>query len=52
MGLGYVEGVTPDDVRQGTNSLFAASDVAAEEVLSQCRPRHRHQEFLGIRTSI
>ncbi len=48
MGLGYVEGVTHDYIRHGTTTLFAALDVATGEVLAQCRPRHRHQEFLAF----
>jgi putative transposase len=47
MSLGYVEGVTHDDIRHGTITLFAALDVATGEVITQCTPRHRHQEFLG-----
>ncbi|MES0875266.1 IS630 family transposase [Sinimarinibacterium thermocellulolyticum] len=47
MGLGYVEGVTHDYVRHGTTTLFAALDVANGSVLTQCKPRHRHQEFLS-----
>jgi putative transposase len=48
MGLGYVEGVTHDYVRHGTTTLFAALDVATGEVFSQCKSRHRHQEFLAF----
>ena len=48
MGLGYVEGITHDYVRNGTTTLFAALDIATGTVLAQCRPRHRHQEFLGF----
>jgi putative transposase len=48
MGLGYVEGVTHDYVRHGTTTLFAALDIASGKVLTQCRPRHRHQEFLSF----
>jgi putative transposase len=48
MGLGYVEGVTHDYIRYGTTTLFAALDVATGEVITQCKPRHRHQEFLGF----
>ena len=48
MGLGYVEGVTHDYVRHGTTTLFAALDVATGEVLTQCKRRHRHQEFLAF----
>ena len=46
MGLGYAEGVTHDYVRHGTTTLFAALDVANGGVLTDCQPRHRHQEFL------
>lgn len=48
MGLGYVEGVTHDYVRHGTTTLFAALDVANGQVFAQCKPRHRHQEFLSF----
>lgn len=48
MGLGYVEGVTHDYVRHGTATLFAALDTATGQVLTQCRKRHRHQEYLGF----
>jgi putative transposase len=48
LGLGYVEGVTHDYIRHGTTTLFAALDVASGQVIAQCRPRHRHQEFLGF----
>jgi putative transposase len=46
MGLGYAEGVTHDYVRHGTTTLFAALDVANGDVITQCKQRHRHQEFL------
>ena len=48
MGLGYVEGVTHDYIRHGTTTLFAALDVATGEVITQCKARHRHQEFLSF----
>lgn len=48
MGLGYVEGVTHDYYRHGTTTLFAALDVASGQVISQCKARHRHQEFLSF----
>lgn len=48
MGLGYVEGVTHDYVRHGTTTLFAALDIASGQVLTRCKNRHRHQEFLGF----
>jgi len=48
LGLGYVEGVTHDYFRHGTTTLFAALDVANGSVIAQCKPRHRHQEFLSF----
>lgn len=48
MGLGYVEGVTHDYYRHGTTTLFAALDVANGTVIGQCKPKHRHQEFLSF----
>ena len=48
MGLGYVEGVTHDYYRHGTITLFAALDIVDGGVISQCKPRHRHQEFLSF----
>jgi putative transposase len=48
MGLGYVGGVTHDYLRHGTTTLFAALDVANGTVLADCKPRHRHQEFLAF----
>lgn len=48
MGLGYAEGVTHDYFRHGTVTLFAALNIVTGGVISQCRPRHRHQEFLSF----
>ena len=48
LGLGYVEGVTHDYERHGTTTLFAALDIANGQVLTDCKPRHRNQEFLGF----
>src|SRR6266536_1908299 len=48
MGLGYVEGVTHDYRRHGTTTLFAALDTAKGTVITQCRRRHRHQEYLNF----
>lgn len=44
----YVEGGTHDYVRHGTSTLFASLDVTTGEVISQCKPRHRQQGFLGF----
>jgi putative transposase len=52
LGLGYVEGVTHDYKRHGTTTLFAALDVLDGSVIAQCKPRHRHQEFLGFLRTI
>jgi putative transposase len=38
LGLGYV----------GTTTLFAALDIANGRVFTQCKPRHRHHEFLSF----
>ena len=46
LGLGYVEGIAHDYKRPGTTTLLAALDVATGEVMTQCKSRHRHQEFL------
>ncbi len=48
MGLGYVEGITHDYVRHGTTTLLAALDIATGAVFTECKPRHRHQEFLSF----
>lgn len=48
LGLGYVQGMTHDYYRHGTTTLFAALDVTSGTVLTQCKPRHRHQEFLAF----
>jgi putative transposase len=52
LGFGYVEGVTHDYARHGTTTLFAALNVLSGEVISQCKPRHRHQEFLSFMRAI
>jgi len=52
IGLGYVEGVTHDYVRHGTTTLFAALDIANGTVITQSKPRHRHQEFLSFLRNI
>ena len=43
--------MTHDYKRNGTTSLFAALNVLDGTIISQCQPRHRHQEwlkFLGL----
>lgn len=46
LGLGYLEGVTHHYFRNGTTTLFTALDIATGQVITQCKPRHRQQEFL------
>lgn len=48
LGLGYVEGVTHDYTRHGTTTLFAALDIQSGAIVTQCKRRHRHQEFLAF----
>jgi putative transposase len=40
--------VTHDYRRHGTTPLFAALDTTNGKVLTKCRPRHRHQEYLSF----
>ena len=49
---GLPERQTHDYERHGTTTLFAALDVAAGQVIGQCQPRHRHQEFLRFLNKI
>jgi transposase len=46
MAPGQAERGTPDYVRNGTTSLFAALNVATGAVIGKCYKRHRRQEFL------
>ncbi len=43
---GRLQTLTHDYKRNGTTTLFAAISVADGLVISQCQPRHRHQEWL------
>ena len=43
---GQIERHTHDYKRNGTTTLFAALNIATGEVIGECHPRHRHQEFL------
>jgi len=43
---GQVERHTHDYKRNGSTTLFAALNIATGEVIGECHPRHRHQEFL------
>jgi putative transposase len=52
LGFGYAEGVTHDYVRHGTTTLFAALNVLDGSVIAQCKPRHRHPEFLAFLRTI
>ena len=48
MRPGQVERQTYDYKRNGTTTLFAALEIATGKVIDACKPRHRHQEFLGF----
>lgn len=43
---GLPERQTHDYKRNGTTTLFSALNVLNGQVIGQCMPRHRHQEFL------
>ena len=45
---GLAERRTHDYVRHGTTNLYAALEIASGQVVGECRPRHRHQEFLAF----
>jgi transposase len=49
---GQAERRTPDYVRNGTTSLFAALNVATGAVIGKCYRRHRQQEFLKFLNEI
>ena len=38
--------MTHDYKRHGTTTLFAAMNVLDGQIISQCQPRHRHEEWL------
>ncbi len=44
--------MTHDYKRHGTTTLFAALQVATGEVIHDCMPRHRHQEFLKFMKAV
>src|SRR5215213_7106629 len=44
--------MTHDYKRNGTTTLFAALDVATGQVIGECLPRHRAQEFLTFLKTI
>jgi len=43
---GRAETMTHDYKRHGTTTLFAALNILDGSVISQCQPRHRHNEWL------
>ena len=52
MVKGRGETMTHDYKRHGTTTLFAALDVLTGMIISQCMPRHRHQEWLKFLKTI
>jgi len=49
---GQAQRRTPDYVRNGTTSLFAALNVATGQVIGKCYRRHRQQEFVKFLNEI
>lgn len=52
MKKGRASTMPHDYKRHGTSTLFAALNVASGEVIGECKPRHRHQEFLSFLKSV
>ena len=52
MKKGRAGTMTHDYKRNGTTTLFAALDVLTGNVIGQCLPRHRHEEFLTFLRTI
>jgi transposase len=52
MVKGRGETMTHDYKRHGTTTLFAALNVLTGNVIGQCMPRHRHQEWLTFLKTI
>lgn len=52
MVKGRGQTMTHDYKRHGTTTLFAALNVLTGIVISQCMPRHRHQEWLTFLKTI
>ena len=48
MEFNYVEGVTNAYIRHSSTTLFAPLGVATGAVIAECKPRHRHQEFVSF----
>jgi DDE superfamily endonuclease len=48
MREGSCEKRTPDYVRHGTSTLFAALEIATGTVTADCKPRHRNIEFVAF----
>ncbi len=48
MKKGRAGTMTHDYKRHGTTTLFAALDVATGTIVQECKPQHRHQEFLAF----
>jgi transposase len=52
MKKGRAGTMTHDYKRNGTTTLFAALDVLSGQIIGQCLPRHRHEEFLKFLRTI
>jgi hypothetical protein len=47
-GFGLPRRSNQDYYRHGTTTLFTALDLLDGKGIPQCKPGHRHQEFLGL----
>ncbi len=52
MKRGRAGTMTHDYKRHGTTTLFAALNVLTGDVIGECMPRHRHDEFLAFLKTI
>jgi transposase len=52
MKRGRAGTMTHDYKRHGTTTLFAALNVLTGDVIGECMPRHRHDEFLNFLRTI
>jgi len=45
---GRLKARTHDYKRNGTTTLFAATEFAEGKIIAECVPRHRHQEWIKL----
>ena len=52
VSFGHAEQRTADYVRHGTTNLFAALDTATGQVVGQCRPTRKTEDFLAFMDTV